>query len=303
MEHSEEILNVQTIESASPSWTRSTLAHDQVIRWTKAKVRENSDFVLCWVKMWEGQVEEFKMPASYKELLGIDGEPIEFELNILSGITSLEILQKIQNVLRERNIEPEKLTDRIIFMPMFNDIDWTRKGNDGICKSNSEKVKTYAKTFLGPRADKKWYGTLPETPEGKCDSTATQMVERFKDTGHPVFKSISALSRGILKKNSDRDTIHCNADASNTDLLFRIIHVVDQLSMYGAVSNWCEQVGLTEDEKGQEKPSGKKESVTKGVLTSVKSQEVNLLVSSRRLASGSSLRENIQDIESLSERI
>ena len=43
--------------------------------------------------------------------------------------------------------------------------------------------------------------------------------------------------------------------------------------------------------------------MTKGALTIVKSQEVNLLVSSPRLASGSSWRENIQDFESLSETI
>ena len=86
-------------------------------------------------------------------------------------------------------------------MSMFNDIDWTRKGNDGICISNAEKVKEYAKrvsqghwTFLGPRDEKKWYGTLPCTLEGKSDSTATQLVERFKDTGHPVFSRVSALS-------------------------------------------------------------------------------------------------------------
>ena len=30
---------------------------------------------------------------------------------------------------------------------MFNDIDWTRKGNEGICVSNSEKIKEYAKRF------------------------------------------------------------------------------------------------------------------------------------------------------------
>ena len=63
------------------------------------------------------------------------------------------------------------------------------------------------------------------------------------------------------------------------------------MSIYGAVSNWCEQCGLTEEEQGP-----------KGVLTSVKSHEVNLLASSPRLASGSSLRGNIQDFESLSER-
>ena len=56
-------------------------------------------------------------------------------------------------------------------------------------------------------------------------------------------------------------------------------------------SNWCEECGLTEEEKGP-----------KGALASVKSHEVNLLVSSPRLASGSTLRENIQDFESLSER-
>ena len=69
------------------------------------------------------------MSASYKELLGIDGEPIDFEWNILPGFPSLQISQKMHNDLRERNIDPEKFTDQIIFMSMFNDIDWTRKRN------------------------------------------------------------------------------------------------------------------------------------------------------------------------------
>ena len=130
LEHSEEILNVNTIESASPSWTRSVVSHDQVIQWTKTKVLVHSDSVLCLGKMkdsrdaitrCEGQVEEFKMSPSYKELLGIDGEPIEFDWNIFPGFSSMQILQKIQDDLRERNTKPEKFTDRIIFMSMFND--------------------------------------------------------------------------------------------------------------------------------------------------------------------------------------
>ena len=32
LNHQSEILNVKTIEWTSPSWTRSTLSHDQVIR-------------------------------------------------------------------------------------------------------------------------------------------------------------------------------------------------------------------------------------------------------------------------------
>ena len=34
----------------------------------------------------------------------------------------------------------------------------------------------------------------------KWDSAATQMVDRFKDTGHSVSKGISAVSRGLLKR-------------------------------------------------------------------------------------------------------
>ena len=183
-------------------------------------------------------------------------------------------------------------------MSMFNDIDRTKKGNDGLCISNLQKVKDQAKrflqghwTFLGLGDEKKWHGTLPDTPEGTWNSTANLMVEKFKDTGHPVFKSISALSRGILKKKKKADTTHFNADASNTELLFRIIHSVNQLSIYGAVSNRCEQFGLTQEEKRQEK---QKESVTRGVLTSVKSQEVKLVVLPPKTSIWKQFAKNIQ---------
>ena len=53
------------------------------------------------IERWEGQVEEFKMSASYKELTGIDGEPIEFEYNTFPGFTSLQILQEIRNNLQK----------------------------------------------------------------------------------------------------------------------------------------------------------------------------------------------------------
>ena len=46
LNHQAEILNVTTIDWTSPSWTRSALTHDQVITWTKAKVRVYSDSVL-----------------------------------------------------------------------------------------------------------------------------------------------------------------------------------------------------------------------------------------------------------------
>ena len=96
-------------------------------------------------QLQDGKVKWNNLSAFYGQLLGIDGEAIEFEWNIFPGFTSMQILQEIQDDLQKRNSKPEKFTDRIIFMSMINDSAWRRKGNDEICMSNSENVKEYAK--------------------------------------------------------------------------------------------------------------------------------------------------------------
>ena len=137
----------------------------------------------------------------------------------------MEILRKIQKYLQKQNIEPENFEDRIMFMPMFNDIDWTIRGNSKQCISNSEQVKNYAKkftqghwTFLGLGSEKKWCGKSNYFSEGKWQDTANMMVEQFEESGHPVFKGVSTLARGILRKKNNKETIRFNADASNTEL-------------------------------------------------------------------------------------
>ena len=120
------------------------------------------------------------------------------------------------------------------------------------------------------------------------------MVQRFNETGPPVFTSISSMSRGILK-----ETMHFNGDSSNTEILFRIIYPVNQLSIYGAVASWREQFGLTNEEKGREKLR----CVNKNVWTSVNSQEVQLVVSPLKMASGNSLQEKVLNFEELSNKI
>ena len=53
--------------------------------------------------------EEFRQSNSYRELLGIDGEPIEFRVEYFRGLASLEILQKTQKDLQDRKSEPEEV--------------------------------------------------------------------------------------------------------------------------------------------------------------------------------------------------
>ena len=67
-------------------WMRSTSLRDKGIKWAKAKVHVHSDSVLCLGKMheyseangnWKDQLQYFQQSNEYKELFGIDGEPIE----------------------------------------------------------------------------------------------------------------------------------------------------------------------------------------------------------------------------------
>ena len=113
-----------------------------------------------------------------------------------------------------------------------------------------------------------------------------------------MFKGISALSRGILKTKKGKSTIHFNGYSTNTALLFQTIHSVIQLSIYGAVANWCKQFGLTEDEKGREISS-----VDKRMLTIIPPEEVQLLVYLPTMAPGNGMRENIMRFETPSSSI
>ena len=110
-EHEIEILIVSTIDWKASSWMISMLVHDQVIKWTKANVHVHSDSVVSFGKMQDhsganqkciAQLDEFQKSNSYNELVGIDGEPIELKWIIFPGLTSLEILKKIQKTSKIR---------------------------------------------------------------------------------------------------------------------------------------------------------------------------------------------------------
>ena len=104
----------------------------------------------------------------------MDGEPLEFEWNILPGLTSLQILHQIQNDLQERNIELEKFGDRIIFMSMFNDIEWTAKGNEEFFRTQkkSKNMHQNSRKDIGRSLD------LETKRNGTLATTANQQTRR-----------------------------------------------------------------------------------------------------------------------------
>ena len=77
----------------------------------------------------------------------------------------------------------------------------------------------------------------------------------------------------------------------NTELLFQTIHSVNQLSVYGAVANWCYRFGSTEEEKGRASIL-----VDNKILTKLKPEEVQLLVSPPTRATGNRMPEKSPEL-------
>ena len=112
-------------------WVRSTLSNDRAVELLTAKVYVFSDSVLCL-----GKIAEYRLPVtSWKDKFIV--------LNSLQNIVSWIVLTENQSCSsgkisqgaqhqsyfrkskeRWRKNQLEKFKDQIIFMSMYNDIDW-----------------------------------------------------------------------------------------------------------------------------------------------------------------------------------
>ena len=95
-------------------------------------------------------------------------------------------------------------------------------------------------SFHGPGSEKRWYSFSEDSPQGIWNKIAERMMKTLAESGHPVFRATSPLSRGQLKsKGGGQLSIHFCADEETIETVFRTIISVDQLSLYGAVAVFC----------------------------------------------------------------
>ena len=210
-----EIFGVSPINWVDSSWKYLSLVGDEeVINLLHANVYVFSDSVLCLGKVnqnptsitvWEEKLSWFKDSPQYWTLDTIDGEPMEFEWNIFPGFTTLQLIRKVQEFMTKM-CDPSQFKERIIVMSMFNDLMWRSEDNERECSANATFVSISAKrfpagrwSFLGPGSEKKWYSTYIDRPRGEWDRVAELMMIKFRESGHPVFRATSPLSRGALK--------------------------------------------------------------------------------------------------------
>ena len=78
------------------------------------------------------------------------------------------------------------------------------------------------------------------------------MLLEFAESGHPIFRATTPLSRGQLKsKGRGKLSIHFAADQDTIDTIYRIILSVNQLSIYGAAAAVCEEFESHQDRSGE----------------------------------------------------
>ena len=102
--------------------------------------------------------------------------------------------------------------------------------------------------------DQKRSGILVMTADHKengAESLKLMMI-KFSESGHPVFRATSPLSRGVLKnKGGGKLSIYYCADGRTIETVFRTIISVDQFSIYGAVSDFCEEYSTCQERTGR----------------------------------------------------
>ena len=183
MEHSEVILNVKSLEH-SLSWARSVV---------KAKVCVYASSVLCVGQMRDtpeaierrtSEVEGLRLYSSYQDAV----ESMERQLK-----SSGKLLQVFH---RCPFFKKSSAT--------WNDIEW--KTNDENWTPYPEKIKNYAMKFsqghwrfLGPGSEESGLKILHTLKQENLIFTANKMEQRFKETGHSVFKKFQGTESWNLE--------------------------------------------------------------------------------------------------------
>ena len=101
--------------------------------------------------------------------------------------------------------------------------------------------------------DQRESGLLSVKTVHKVNGTKWQkkMMVTFAESGHTVFRATSPLSRGVFKsEGGGKLSIHYCADFATFEIVFRTIISVNQLSLYGAVEEMCEEYESCHDRAG-----------------------------------------------------
>ena len=184
--------------------TAVIIGDETVINLQRAKVYVFSDSVLCLRrvhqhpesnKAWKAKIGWIVTDKSYRDYNGIKRELTEFEWNIFPGFTTLQLCMK-QNVWHMPKSSPYLQRSLVL-------------------NSGHLLVQVLKRSgILWKRIVPKEFG----------DHIADKMLLEFAESGHPIFRATTPLSRDNLKsKGHGKLSIHFTTDYPTIETIFRII--------------------------------------------------------------------------------
>ena len=170
------------------------------------------------------------------------GEPMEFEWDKFPRIHYIGNSRWDDGGLKE---EPEQFKGRIIFMSMYTDIAWWTPGNH-----ENRMLQHIPKCS---RKDVGHFWDLVVRKSGMELMSVSQMVngtQRLRSwCSTPLrasilyFGSTSGLERGELgSKGGGKKSTHFIGSKHTVELILRAVISVNQLSIYGAVTDLCKEL-------------------------------------------------------------
>ena len=116
------------------------------------------------------------------------------------------------------------------------------KDNERECLAHAKVVSLYAKKFGTGHWSIQWHSMEEDSPQGIWDKLAEKMLIEFAESGCPIFRATTPLSRGPTQKQGTWKTV----DSTLLPLRQRIETVFShklflQISSvsYGAVAEMC----------------------------------------------------------------
>ena len=115
--------------------------------------------------------------------------------------------------------------------------------NERECNANADLVSENARrfpagrwSFLGLGSEKRWYSTHVDRQQGEWDRVAEFMMIKIGESGQSTDPTNPQKCTGGGKLS-----IHFCADGDTIETVFRTIVSVNQLGIYGAVSDLCDE--------------------------------------------------------------
>ena len=155
------------------SWTRLSLIGDEtVINLQRTKVYVFSDSVLCLGRVlqhpdsneaWKNRVAGIQSERSYRDYDAINGESTEFVWNIFPGFTTLQLCDKISDLLSDYGTKHQKVSQEEFYLCQCSMTSLvTEKATKMNAWQNAEVCEsTFARrfgigqwSFIGPGSEK-----------------------------------------------------------------------------------------------------------------------------------------------------